>query len=83
MRSRHSYAILKMMGITETIATDEAEYIEIAVRLALEPGWRQQIVQKIYERQSWLYDDKTCVAALESFYQQVVQEQLRAKTEMV
>jgi predicted O-linked N-acetylglucosamine transferase (SPINDLY family) len=83
MRSRHSYAILKMMGITETIATDEAEYIEIAVRLALEPDWRQQIVQKIYERQSWLYDDKTCVAALESFYQQVVQEQLRTKTEMV
>ncbi|HEY9635381.1 MAG TPA: tetratricopeptide repeat protein [Coleofasciculaceae cyanobacterium] len=72
MRSRHSYGILKMMGVTQTIAQDEAEYVEIAVRLALEADWRQEIVQKIYERHSWLYEDKTCVTALESFYEKVV-----------
>jgi predicted O-linked N-acetylglucosamine transferase (SPINDLY family) len=72
MRSRHAYGILKMMGITETIAQDEAEYIEISVRLGLDTNWRQDIVRKIYERHSWLYDDRTCVTALESFYKEVV-----------
>jgi predicted O-linked N-acetylglucosamine transferase (SPINDLY family) len=74
MRSRHAYGILKMMGVTETIPQDEAEYIEIAVRLGLDTNWRQDIVRKIYERQSWLYDDRTCVTALESFYKKVVLE---------
>ncbi len=77
MRSRHAYGILKMMGITETIARDEAEYIEIAVRLGLDADWRQEMARKIYERHSWLYDDRTCVTALESFYKQAVLQQLR------
>jgi predicted O-linked N-acetylglucosamine transferase (SPINDLY family) len=76
MRSRHAYGILKMMGVTQTIAQDEAEYIEIAVRLGVDADWRQHIVQKIYERQSLLYNDTTCVTALESFYQQIVLQQL-------
>jgi len=33
MRGRLSYAMLKMIGMTQTIASDEAEYIDIAVRL--------------------------------------------------
>lgn len=76
MRSRHSYGILKRMGITETIAQNEFEYIEIAVRLGIDTKWRQEIVQKIHERHHLLYDDKTCVTALEDFYQQVVLSQL-------
>jgi len=28
--------MLKMIGMTQTIASDEAEYIDIAVRLALD-----------------------------------------------
>jgi predicted O-linked N-acetylglucosamine transferase (SPINDLY family) len=82
MRGRHSYGILKMMGVTETIANDEIEYVEIAVRLGIDTNWRQEIVQKIYERRRWLYDDKTCVAALEDFYQKVVLSQL-SKSESV
>ena len=72
MRGRHAYGILKMMGMTETIAQDEAEYIEIAIRLGLDADWRQEIVRKISQRHSLLYDDTTCVTALESFYKKVV-----------
>jgi predicted O-linked N-acetylglucosamine transferase (SPINDLY family) len=64
------------MGVTETIANDEIEYVEIAVRLGIDTNWRQEIVQKIYGRRRWLYDDKTCVTALENFYQRVVLSQL-------
>jgi predicted O-linked N-acetylglucosamine transferase (SPINDLY family) len=76
MRSRHTYGILKMMGVTQTIATDEAEYIEMAVQLGLDANWRQEMAQKISQGQSRLYDDRTCITALESFYKRVVLERL-------
>ncbi|MBD2181578.1 O-linked N-acetylglucosamine transferase family protein [Aerosakkonema funiforme] len=81
MRGRHSYAILKMLGMTETIAKDETEYIEIAVRLGLDRSWRESIVKKMNQRHSYLYNDKTCVAALEEFYQQVVREKYQLSKE--
>jgi predicted O-linked N-acetylglucosamine transferase (SPINDLY family) len=72
MRGRHSYAFLKLLGITETIASNEAEYIEIAVRLGCDRDWRDKIVQQMSQHHTHLYDDKTCVVALEEFYKRVV-----------
>lgn len=74
MRGRHSYAILKMLGVIDTIAENEAEYIEIAVKLGLNREWRDSIVERIIQRHSYLYDDKTCIEALDKFYHRVVQE---------
>ncbi|MBD1925183.1 tetratricopeptide repeat protein [Trichocoleus sp. FACHB-90] len=76
MRGRHSYGILRMLGVTETIAQTEAEYIDIAVKLGLDPVWRRDVAEKIKARHDYLYDDKTCVAGLEDFYKQVVQKGL-------
>ena len=76
MRGRHSDSFLKMLGVTDTIAQNEAEYIEIAVRLGLDPTWRRDIAQRMSENHDRLYDDKACVAGLEAFYKQVVQERL-------
>ncbi|WP_445248394.1 O-linked N-acetylglucosamine transferase family protein [Microcoleus sp. OTE_8_concoct_300] len=76
MRGRQSYGILKMLGVTDTIAENEADYIEIAVKLGLDPQWRRNISQQMSERHTNLYQDKTCVKALEQFYEQVVQERL-------
>ena len=77
MRGRQSYGILKMLGVTDTIAQNEADYIEIAVKLGLDPQWRRNISQQMSERHTNLYEDKTCVKALEQFYEQVVQERLK------
>ncbi|MBW4691593.1 MAG: tetratricopeptide repeat protein [Lyngbya sp. HA4199-MV5] len=74
MRGRHSSGILQALGVTETIAQTEAEYIKIAVRLGQEPDWRQQLVTTMRDRHAHLYDDRTCVAALEAFYQQTVHD---------
>lgn len=71
MRSRQSYGILQRLAITETIAQNEPEYIEIAVKLGLQPEWRHSIVEKIQHCQNILYDDRTCVAELEAFYRRV------------
>jgi predicted O-linked N-acetylglucosamine transferase (SPINDLY family) len=74
MRGRHSYGILRMLGVTDTIANDEAEYIDIAVRLGLDPQWRKSIVAQIVANHDRLYEDKTCVEALEAFYERVVED---------
>ncbi len=74
MRGRQSYALLKMLHVTETIAKNEKEYIEIAAKLGLDLVWRDSIVEKMRQYHSYLYDDQVCVAALEKFYQRVVRE---------
>ena len=77
MRGRQSYGILKMLEVTDTIAQNEADYIEIAVKLGLDPQWRRDISLRMSKRHTNLYEDKTCVKALEQFYEQVVQERLK------
>ncbi|AFZ14220.1 Tetratricopeptide TPR_2 repeat-containing protein [Crinalium epipsammum PCC 9333] len=74
MRGRHSYGILQMLGVTETIASSEAEYIEIAVKLGLNKEWRESIVAQFKQNQHRIFEDKTCVVALEEFYRNVVQK---------
>jgi predicted O-linked N-acetylglucosamine transferase (SPINDLY family)/glycosyltransferase involved in cell wall biosynthesis len=73
MRGRHAAGILQALGISETIAANPEEYVAIAVKLGLDSAWRQQIEQRITQGHAQLYDDPSCVRALEAFYQQVVQ----------
>jgi predicted O-linked N-acetylglucosamine transferase (SPINDLY family) len=67
MRKRHSFAMLKMMGITETVAASEDDYVDIAVRLGLDGAWRRHMGERMRERASLIYDDETPIRALESF----------------
>lgn len=76
MRGRQTYGMLRLMGATETIAQTEADYIEIAARLGLEPAWRQAIATDLHHDAHRLFEDTTCVQGLEAFYRQVVQEKL-------
>ncbi|WP_421659407.1 tetratricopeptide repeat protein [Leptothermofonsia sp. ETS-13] len=80
MRGRHAYGILKTMGVTETIAANETEFVAIAVRLGLDLDYRATIRQKVQQHRSRLFEDKTCVDALETFYRQVVQEKIAANS---
>ncbi|MCX7593323.1 MAG: tetratricopeptide repeat protein [Fischerella sp.] len=76
MRGRHSYSFLKMLGVTDTIAKNETEYIEIAIKLGLNPAWRHSIAQQMSQSHDRLFDDQACVAGLETFYKQVVEKSL-------
>ena len=76
MRGLHADSFLKMLGVTDTIAKNEVEYIDIAVKLGLELEWRREISERISQRQDYLFDDKVCVGGLEDFYQEVVRENL-------
>jgi predicted O-linked N-acetylglucosamine transferase (SPINDLY family) len=78
MRGRHSYGFLTMLGVLETIARNEADYITIAAEIGRDPEWRTTIARRITENHHRLYEDKTCVRALEQFYRQVVFEHTSA-----
>ncbi|WP_442949294.1 O-linked N-acetylglucosamine transferase family protein [Nostoc sp.] len=78
MRGRHSDSFLKMLGVTDTIAENEAEYIEIAVKLGLDPAWRRSIAEQMSQNHDCLFDDKACVAGLEAFYIQVYSKHFSA-----
>ncbi|QUS60870.1 tetratricopeptide repeat protein [Synechocystis sp. PCC 7338] len=67
MRSRHSYGMLKMIDVTETIAQNPEEYIEIAVRLGTDNCWRQQIRDLMEKNKYKLFDDQECIKGLEQF----------------
>ncbi|HEY9300518.1 MAG TPA: hypothetical protein VIQ31_29975, partial [Phormidium sp.] len=80
-RGRHADSFLKMIGVTETIAQTEAEYIEIAIKLGLDYQLRNEVAERIKANHDLLFDDQVCVQALEEFYAQVVQQNtdLRSK----
>lgn len=48
-RTRQSAAMLGRLGETRTIAASEAEYVEIAVRLARDPGFRASVRDRLLD----------------------------------
>jgi protein O-GlcNAc transferase len=77
MRGQHTRAILHMMGMTETIAKTLDEYIELAVKLGQDSGWRKYISERIAQHKHLIYRDKSCVNALEDFIEAAVKEKLK------
>ena len=74
MRARQSYGMLHMIGVTETIAKTEAEYIEIAVRLGWDDEWRQAVREKMTANKHRLFNDRECIKGLEGFFQEAIQK---------
>jgi protein O-GlcNAc transferase len=80
MRSRHSSAMLTMMGVTETIASLLDDYIALSIRLGADLEWRKQISNKIAANKHRVYRDKACINALEDFLERIVNEELHSKS---
>ena len=74
MRGRGSAAILKMIGLTDTIATTIDEYIRIAIKLGKDVGRRKHLSSRIAETKHYAYRDKTSIVALEDFFQNIVEK---------
>ena len=72
MRGRHSMAILRMMGVTETIAATIDDYVSIAVRLAQDVPWRMAVRAKISASKHYVYFDRACIGGLEHFLNDAV-----------
>jgi len=66
-RSRHTYAILTMIGMAELIAKNEADYVEIAAKLGNDKVYRDQVVAKVEKNKSKAFDDPEAIRGLEEF----------------
>lgn len=75
MRGRHSMAILKMMGVTETITETLDDYVSVAVRLARDVPWRMAVKERILANKHKVYRDRACIAALEEFLDRVTRRE--------
>jgi predicted O-linked N-acetylglucosamine transferase (SPINDLY family) len=72
MRGRHTYALLKMMGLDELIAPEVDAYVQLAVRIARDPGWRDELRGKVAERLPRVFGDLQCVRGLEAFLDRAI-----------
>jgi protein O-GlcNAc transferase len=75
MRGRHSAAILRMMGVTDTIAETTDDYIATAARLANAPAYRQTLKQHMADNKHKIYRDRDCITALEDFLERAARGQ--------
>jgi predicted O-linked N-acetylglucosamine transferase (SPINDLY family) len=67
MRGRHTAAILRRMGIVDTITATIDEYVSTAVRLANDVPLRTALKTRIARTKHRVYRDAACIAALEDF----------------
>ena len=69
MRSRHTYAFLKLIQLDELIAPDFEQYADLAARLGRDRCWRDGLRHRMMERLPQLFDDMSCIRGLEDFLQ--------------
>ncbi|MGO9993420.1 MAG: tetratricopeptide repeat protein [Steroidobacteraceae bacterium] len=68
-RGRHTQAMYRKMGITDCIANDAANYIDIAVRLGCDRDYAGTLRERIRARNAVLYEDRRVVEEFERFFQ--------------
>lgn len=76
MRGRHAYAMLRMMGMAETIALNKSNYCDIAIRLAQDPIFLSEIKDQMAANRHRLYHDKTFMTELEKFFHSIVDQHI-------
>lgn len=83
MRGRHAYAMLRMMGLTDTVAKDKQACCAIAVRLAQDPDFLSHTRAITIRNSSRLYQDRTVVNALEEFYRSAIRQHSASQHDLI
>jgi len=74
MRGRVTLACCKQTGVTDCVANDAQSYIEIALRLANDKPWRDEVRDKIRAKADLLFEDMEAVRELEHFFEKAVKQ---------
>ena len=67
MRGRLASGILKKIGLQELIAQDEADFVNLVVKIANNQEYKHFIRDKIEKNRYFLYGDLEPIRALEKF----------------
>jgi predicted O-linked N-acetylglucosamine transferase (SPINDLY family)/lipopolysaccharide biosynthesis regulator YciM len=60
-------SMYETIGVTDLVAADEADFVRIAVRLATEPRWRNDMATRIRARNATFIEDRLAVREIETF----------------
>ena len=71
LRGRLASGVLRRMGLTELIVQTEAEYVNLAVRLATDSNYQAHIRHEIQQRRSVLFDDQSAMGPFQDFLESV------------
>ena len=71
MRGRFASGILTRMGLRELVARTEEDYIELAVRICSDAGYRAHLRERMATARGILFDDQAPIRALEEFLARV------------
>jgi predicted O-linked N-acetylglucosamine transferase (SPINDLY family) len=74
-RGRHTRAMYLKMGVSDCIAADATDYIDIAVRLGTDPQLRGELRARILARNDALYEDPRVLSEFERFFAGALEEQ--------
>jgi predicted O-linked N-acetylglucosamine transferase (SPINDLY family) len=67
-RGRHTQAMYRKMEIPDCVAEDERGYVDIAVRIGSDRGYRGLLRRTILERSSVLYENSAVTREFERFF---------------
>lgn len=72
LRGRLASGVLERIGLPELVARDEAQYVDLAVKLIRDADLRGQIRRRIASGRHALYRDSAPIRSLEDFLQRAV-----------
>jgi len=69
---RLTYGFYRQMGVSDCVARDLDDYVNIAWKLANDKKWRSQVSSKIKANSVKLFEDIEAVRELEEFFEVAV-----------
>jgi len=76
MRGRVTLGCYRQMGFEDLVAATPQEYVSLAVRLANDGAFREEMRRRVRERSPALFDDGLAVRELEAFLERAFDEAL-------
>jgi predicted O-linked N-acetylglucosamine transferase (SPINDLY family) len=65
---RMAYAFFQKLGITDSVATSRADFVERSIRIANDPSLRKSLRSRILDRCDVLFANRAAAAELEAFF---------------
>jgi predicted O-linked N-acetylglucosamine transferase (SPINDLY family) len=73
-RGRHTQAMYRKMGLAHGIVDNAADYIDRAIRLGTDPGYRAEVRKDILASSAVLFEDAQVVREFERFFEEAVRD---------
>jgi predicted O-linked N-acetylglucosamine transferase (SPINDLY family) len=74
MRGRMTLGCYRKIGVMDCVAESAEEYVEIAVRLGTDRGYREEIKARILAANDALYEDMAAVREMEQFFRWAIEK---------